>query len=81
MKHLETHPDFVEGCFGCKLTTLTFNTSSMKREREGRDVTNGRGTREYVRDMYEKRRAAGMEDPIPENKKSAAFAPAKGVFK
>jgi hypothetical protein len=22
MKHHETHPEYVEGCFGCKLTTI-----------------------------------------------------------
>ena len=65
-------------CFPHKIRTVQTNTTAIKMERQGRDVTDGRGTREYVRDMYEKRRAAGLEDPIPENKKAAAFAPRKG---
>lgn len=66
-------------CLPHKLKTVSMETSTLKREREGRDVSGGRGTREYVRDMYEQRRAAGLPDPVPENKKSAAFAPRRKV--
>ena len=26
MKHQETHPSYVEGCFGCKISTINFGT-------------------------------------------------------
>ena len=65
-------------CLLHKLKTLNYGVEGLKRERNGADVTGGRGTKEYVRDMYEQRRAAGMEDPVPKNKKAAAFAPRKG---
>jgi hypothetical protein len=66
-------------CLPHKLKTASFNVGSLKRERNGADASGGRGTREYVRDMYEKRRAAGLPDPIPENSKSAAFAPRRKI--
>ena len=81
MKHWDTHPDFVEGCYGCRLTTVGTDIQGLLLENRGGDVTNGRGTREYVRDMYAKRRAAGLPDPEPSNAKSAAFAPARGVVR
>lgn len=81
MKHWETHPEYVDGCFGCKLTTVNADASTFTRERNGDGVTGGMTNREYVKDMYEKRRAAGLEDPVPSNKKAAAFAPGKGVFR
>ena len=81
MKHWETHPDYVEGCFGCKLTTVKGNTENLSRERAGVDVTGGMGTSEYVKKMYEDRRAAGLPDPEPENKKSAKFAPRRGIVR
>lgn len=65
-------------CLIHKLKSLNYGIARIKKEREGTDATGGRGTREYVRDMYEKRRAAGLPDPEPKNKKSAAFAPARG---
>ena len=30
MKHLETHPVEVEGCFGCKVLTLQINQTSLR---------------------------------------------------
>ena len=59
--------------------TLRFSVNNLRVERNGGDVTGGRGTREYVRSMYERRRANGLPDPVPSNKKAAAFAPAMGV--
>jgi hypothetical protein len=81
VKHWETHPEYVDGCYGCKLTTVTADAGSFSRERSGDGPTSGMGTREYVKDMFESRRAAGREDPVPENRKAAAFAPGKGVFR
>lgn len=81
MKHFETHADYVDGCFGCKLTTLGVNTAALKMHNSGADITDGRGTAAYVKDMYAEARAKGEEDPIPANKKAAAFAPAKGVYR
>jgi hypothetical protein len=81
-KHRETHPELdVEGCFGCKVTTIRSATVGLARERMGTDVTAGRGTTEYVRGMYEKRRADGLPDPIPENSKAARYAPPMGVIR
>lgn len=68
-------------CFPHKIKTVQVDTGMVKRERAGVDVSMGRGTREYVRDMYERRRAAGLPDPEPKNKKAAAFAPAKGPIR
>lgn len=78
--HRETHPDLnVDGCFGCKAASIRFDVAGLKREREERDVSGGRGTREYVRDMFEQRRRAGLPDPVPENRKAAQFAPRRGL--
>lgn len=81
MKHLEKHPEFVEGCFGCKLTTLHVNSAALRMHNAEGDVTGGRGTAAYVKDMYADARAKGQEDPIPANKKAAAFAPRKGIIR
>lgn len=80
MKHFETHPEYVEGCFGCKLTTIAGHTAALRMEREGRDVTGGEGTKAYVENMYREARAKGERDPIPANSKAAAYAPAAGVL-
>ena len=75
MKHWETHPEFVDGCYGCKLTTINMSAAAVSMERRGDDVSGGMGTASYVRNMYEKRRAAGQPDPEPENAKAARYAP------
>jgi len=62
-------------CFKHKIQTIRSSTEGLKREREGRDVTGGQGTRKYVEDMYAQKRRQGLPDPIPENKASARFAP------
>ena len=61
------------------MQTVRFGIHGLGVERKGGDVTEGRGTREYVRSMFEGARANGQPDPIPTNKQSAAFAPAVGV--
>lgn len=66
-------------CFKHKIETIRYGTGALKREREGRDVSGGAGTRSYVEDMYAKRRAAGLEDPVPETKEAARYAPRKGL--
>jgi hypothetical protein len=76
-----THPEFVDGCYGCKLTTINLSAAGVKMERIGKDVTGGRGTRRYVQDMYARARAAGKPDPVPDNAEAAAFAPAAGVVR
>lgn len=81
MKHWETHPTYVEGCFGCKISTVRGNTENLAREREGRGPGGDMSNREYVRKMYEDRRAAGLEDPEPENRKAAALAPKRGIVR
>lgn len=79
MKHWETHPSFVDGCFGCKITTVTADASALTRERNGVDVTMGMGTEAYVKRMYRRAREEGKPDPIPATKAAARYAPAAGV--
>lgn len=31
MKHQETHPEFVEGCFGCKVSSIAIQKDKIKR--------------------------------------------------
>lgn len=80
MIHQRKHPALdVDGCYGCKISSVRLNTDNLTRERDGRSPTGGSTTREYVKRMYEKRRAAGQPDPEPVTKEAAAFAPAAGV--
>lgn len=57
-----------------------FNITGLRWEREGKDVTGGRGTKAYVKSMYDKARAAGRPDPEPMNSEAAKYAPAAGVL-
>ncbi len=66
-------------CLVHKLKTVKANVNDLKREREGKDVTGGMGTAAFVKDMYEKRRSLGAEDPEPENKHAARYAPRRKV--
>lgn len=75
------HPELVDGCYGCKLTTIQMSAADFALEREGKDVTGGRGTSAYVKSMYAKARAAGRPDPEPMNSEAAKYAPPRGVFK
>jgi len=34
MKHLEKHPEAVEGCFGCKILTLQMNTGDASSQKQ-----------------------------------------------
>lgn len=83
MIHARKHPTLdVAGCYGCKIAGINMSTAVISRERNGDTPGKpGQSHREYVREMYESRRAAGLEDPIPENAKAAAYAPAKGIFR
>lgn len=60
MKHYETHPEYVEGCFGCKLTTIAlFDVETG----DFRGTTRHRhSARKIKRDVeaYEKARKAGL---------------------
>lgn len=82
VKHQEKHPFLdVEGCYGCRIAGVRFGVSSITRERNGEGPGKpGQTNREYVHEMYATRRAAGLEDPIPENRKAAAYAPATGKY-
>lgn len=66
-------------CLTHKLKSVNMNAANLKREREGRDASGGRGAAAYAKSVYEKARAAGREDPIPMNKQSARFAPRRKV--
>ncbi len=66
-------------CFKHKIRTLHFDLDGLKRENRDLDVSGGLGTTEYVKQMYENRRAAGLCDPEPENEKAARYAPAIGT--
>ncbi len=80
MLHRKTHPEFQDGCAPCKWATLGLSAASFSRERRGEGMSSeDSGTRAYVEKMYADRRAAGMADPVPSNKKAAAFAPAIGT--
>lgn len=82
VKHQEKHFNLdVEGCYGCKIANINLSAASVTIERQGKSATGGMTNREYVRKMYEDRRAAGMLDPEPANRKSAAFAPKRGVIR
>lgn len=63
-------------CFKHKIQTIRTNVENVKREREGRDPSGGQGNSAYVRDMFERRRAQGLPDPVPETKEAARYAPA-----
>ena len=56
MKHWEAHPEFVEGCFGCKGLTLSMNAGDA----DSRRVTpNKRFNKEL--DAYAEARANGIQ--------------------
>lgn len=66
-------------CLMHKLKTVRANTRDLRRERLGTDVTGGAGTAAFVQDMYEKRRSLGVDDPEPQNKEAARYAPRRKV--
>ena len=66
-------------CFPHKAKTINMDIDGLRRENRDLDVTGGLGMTEYVKKMYEDRRAAGMHDPEPDNKKAAIYAPPIGT--
>ena len=66
-------------CFPHKIRTLRFDIDTLQKENRGLDASGGLGTSEYVKRMYETRRAAGLNDPEPANKKAAVYAPVIGT--
>lgn len=56
MKHWEAHPEFIEGCFGCKGLTLSMNTGDADSRRV---VPNKRFNKEL--DAYAEARANGIQ--------------------
>ena len=66
-------------CFPHKAKTINMDIDGLKRENRGLDASGGLGTKEYVKQMYENRRTAGLHDPEPENAKAALYAPPIGT--
>ena len=56
MKHWEAHPEFVEGCFGCKGLTLSMNAGDADSRRV---MTNKKFNREL--EAYKEARAQGIQ--------------------
>lgn len=56
MKHWEAHPEFVEGCFGCKGLTLSMNAGDADSRKT---MTNKAFNREL--DAYKDARAQGIQ--------------------
>ena len=56
MKHWEAHPEYVEGCFGCKGLTLSMNAGDADSRRM---ITNKKFNREL--DAYKEARAQGIQ--------------------
>jgi hypothetical protein len=56
MKHWEAHPEFVEGCFGCKGLTLSMNAGDADSRRM---MTNKAFNREL--EAYKEARAQGIQ--------------------
>lgn len=62
-------------CLKHKLKTVSMSAGEFSRERKGEDITQGRGTKAYVEEFYNRRRAAGLHDMEPANAKAAQYAP------
>ena len=56
MKHWEAHPEYVEGCFGCKGLTLSMNAGDADSRRT---MPNKKFNREI--DAYKEARAQGIQ--------------------
>lgn len=56
MKHWEAHPEYVEGCFGCKGLTLSMNAGDADSRRV---IPNKRFNKEL--DAYKEARANGIQ--------------------
>jgi hypothetical protein len=56
MKHLEKHPEAVEGCFGCKVLTLQMNTGDASSQKQ---TSNKKWEGEL--DAYRQARADGIQ--------------------
>ncbi len=66
-------------CFPHKIKTIHMDIDGLRRDNRGEGAAGNMGNREYVKDMYEKRRSAGMSDPEPANSEAAKLAPAIGT--
>ncbi len=66
-------------CFPHKIKTVNMDIDHLRRDNMGAGVAGNLGNKEYVKQMYENRRAAGMSDPEPANKEAAKYAPAAGT--
>lgn len=62
-------------CFPHKAKTVNMGIEFLKMDNRNKGVDGGMGTAEYVKQMYENRRAAGMHDPEAANEKAAIYAP------
>jgi hypothetical protein len=56
MKHWEAHPEYVEGCFGCKGLTLSMNAGDANSRKV---MTNKAFNKEL--DAYKEARASGIQ--------------------
>lgn len=75
------HDNYVNGCPECQLYSVRPLIGGLQNANKGLGAAGHMTDREYVRDMYEKRRAQGLPDPEPMNSKSAALAPGKGIYR
>ena len=66
-------------CFPHKIKTVRLDVAVLQRENRDLDAAGNLGTTEYVKQMFETRRAAGLSDPEPANKHAAKYAPAIGT--
>jgi hypothetical protein len=64
VKHRETHPSYVEGCFGCKITTVAPAAACTPGRRYETHATNHREAMLHRdRDAYRRLRADGTQPP------------------
>lgn len=59
MKHLEDHPEYVEGCFGCKVMGLQMNAGDAK----GSIIAGGMTQKAWDKelDLYKEARKQGIQ--------------------
>ena len=62
MIHKRTHPEYVEGCYGCKLTTVTLFDVDTDTPKRNSAVRYRKSARQIKRDVesYERAKKAGL---------------------
>jgi hypothetical protein len=68
MKHWETHPTYVEGCFACKITQVSVSATAMP-GRKPETISSIAQERHWNEDMaaYKRLRADGVQPPQIDN--------------